>query len=120
VELTVRIADDRFTVGIHAAAGAPLFRLHSRLSVADAITQTEKREKHEKQKRDSYQKSVSTGEESLSRQKRPHDGVTGCKVAPGAPTVGLGWFFYRLLIYGELLRHRKRQGSAGGIETVQI
>lgn len=69
VQFAVRIADDRFAVGIHSAASATLFCLHARLAVPDTIPQTEKGEKHQEQKRNCYQKSISTGEERLSRQR---------------------------------------------------
>ena len=76
VQLAVWIADDRFSVDVHAAAGAPRFGLEFALPMADTIAHAEKGEKHEEQKRDCDQECIPVGKERLCRQKRPPDGET--------------------------------------------
>jgi hypothetical protein len=76
VELAIRVADDGFPVNIHAATGAPLFRLGTGLPMANSIAETEKGEECEEQKRDGHQKCIPVGEEYLCGQLRPPDGLT--------------------------------------------
>ena len=112
VELAIGIADDRFAVGIHATAGAPLPGLWFDLCAAATIAQAKQGEKHEEQKRDCDQEGIPIGEKSICGQKTPPD-VTAYLEALSPPKEGLGGIFSRSLILDAILqKNTLRRGAA--------